>query len=392
MSDDLHPRTKMIHAGTERSGHFEMSEALYLTQGFAYPDAETAEARFDGSDPGYVYARYGNPTVGMFENRLTALEGAEACFATASGMAAMHAAMFSQLAAGDHVVAARALFGSCHWIIDTLLPRYGVETTLVDGPDLGAWRDAVRAETKVFFLETPSNPTLEIIDIAGVSEIAKAVGACFVVDNVFATPCFQRPLALGADVVMYSTTKHIDGQGRCLGGALLGREEYIRGKLFEYMKHTGAAMSPFNAWVMLKGLETLELRCNAAADTALAIAEPLAASGKVVRTLYPGRPDHPQHNLALSQMERGGTIVSFELKGGKPAAFRFMNALKVVRISNNLGDAKSIATHPTTTTHQRLSEEERLVLGITPGLIRFSVGLEDPRDLIADIERGLDAA
>ena len=367
MTNDLKPRTRLIHAGTERSGHFEMSEALYLTQGFAYPDAETAEARFDGSDPGYVYARYGNPTVGMFESRLAALEGAESCFATASGMAAMHAAMFSQLQAGDHVVAARALFGSCLYIIDTLLPRFGVETTLVDGVDLDQWRNAVRPETKVLFLETPSNPTLEIIDIRGVAQIAKEAGACFVVDNVFATPCFQRPLDLGADVVMYSTTKHIDGQGRCLGGALLGSRDYIGGKLFEYMKHTGAAMSPFNAWVMLKGLETLDLRCRAAADSALTVSDALAASSKTLRTLYPERSDHPHHNLALSQMERGGTVVSFELDGGQPAAFRFMNALRIIRISNNLGDAKSIATHPKTTTHQRLTETERQALGIGPG-------------------------
>ena len=392
MTDSWRSRTAMIHGAVERSGHFEMSEALYLTQGFAYPDAETAEARFDGRDPGYVYARYGNPTVGAFENRLALLEGAEACFATASGMAAVNAAMFSQLQAGDHVVAARALFGSCHWIVDTLLPRFGVETTLVDGPDLDAWRRAVRPETKVFFLETPSNPTLEIIDLRGVAEISREAGACLVVDNVFASPVFQRPLELGADVVMYSTTKHIDGQGRCLGGALLGSAEFIRGRLHEYMKHTGAALSPFNAWVMLKGLETLDLRCRAAADTARTVGDVLAASGKTARVLYPERSDHPQHNLAMSQMERGGTVVSFELKGGKDAAFRFMNALEIVRISNNLGDARSIATHPTTTTHQRMTEADRLSLGITPGLIRLSVGLEDPADLAVDLERGLAAA
>ena len=392
MTDDLHPRTKLVHGGTDRSGHHEMSEALYLTQGFAYPDAETAEARFDGSDPGYVYARYGNPTVGMFEKRLALLEGAEACFATASGMAAMNASMFSQLQSGDHVVASRALFGSCHYILDSLLPRFGVQTTLVEGTDITAWQNAVRPETKVFFLETPSNPTLEIIDIQAVADVAHAAGAVLVVDNVFATPCFQRPLALGADIVMYSTTKHIDGQGRCLGGALLGSQEFVGGKLMEYMKHTGAAMSPFNAWVMLKGLETLDLRCRAAADSAETIAHALGTHDSVSRAIHPGLPSHPQHNLAAAQMERPGTMVSFELKGGKAAAFRFMNTLEIVRISNNLGDAKSIATHPTTTTHQRMTEEDRQALGITPGLIRLSVGLEYADDLIRDILRGLDAA
>jgi len=372
--NNLHPRTKLVHGGTDRSGHFEMSEALYLTQGHAYPNAETAEARFDGSDPGYVYARYGNPTVGMFEQRLALLEGAEACFATASGMAAMHAAMFSQLAAGDHV-----------------LPRFGVESTLVEGTDITAWQNAVRPETKVFFLETPSNPTLEIIDIPAVAEVAHAAGAVLVVDNVFATPCFQRPLALGADLVMYSTTKHIDGQGRCLGGALLGSQDFIRGRLLEYMKHTGAAMSPFNAWVMLKGLETLDLRCRAAADSADVIAEMLDQDSRVARTIHPGLPCHPQHNLAAIQMERAGTVVSFELTGGKAAAFQFMNALRVIRISNNLGDAKSIVTHPTTTTHQRLTEEDRQALGIKPGLIRLSVGLEHADDLIHDIRNALEA-
>ena len=392
MTDDLHPRTKLVHGGTDRSGHHEMSEALYLTQGFAYPDAETAEARFDGSDPGYVYARYGNPTVGMFEQRLALLEGAEACFATASGMAAMNASMFSQLQSGDHVVASRALFGSCHYILDSLLPRFGVQTTLVEGTDITAWQNAVRPETKVFFLETPSNPTLEIIDIRAVADVAHEAGAVLVVDNVFATPCFQRPLELGADIVMYSTTKHIDGQGRCLGGALLGSKEFVGGKLLEYMKHTGAAMSPFNAWVMLKGLETLDLRCRAAADSAEAIAQAVEGHSAVARAIHPGLSSHPQRALAAAQMERPGTMVSFELKGGKDAAFRFMNALEVVRISNNLGDAKSIATHPTTTTHQRMTEEDRLSLGITSGLIRLSVGLEHADDLIRDISRGLDAA
>lgn len=392
MTDDLHPRTKLVHGGTERSGHFEMSEALYLTQGFAYPDAETAEARFDGSDPGYVYARYGNPTVGMFEQRLALLEGAEACFATASGMAAMHASMFSQVQSGDHVMASRALFGSCHYILDSLLPRFGVETTLVEGTDIAAWQNAVRPETKVFFLETPSNPTLEIIDIRAVADVAHAAGAVLVVDNVFATPVFQRPLQLGADIVMYSTTKHIDGQGRCLGGALLGSKEYVQGKLLEFMKHTGAAMSPFNAWVMLKGLETLDLRCRAAADSAETIAHAVAAHSAVARAIHPGLPSHPQHNLAAAQMERPGTIMSFELKGGKAAAFRFMNKLEIIRISNNLGDAKSIATHPTTTTHQRMTEDDRQALGITPGLIRLSVGLEHADDLVRDLERALDAA
>ncbi len=392
MTDDLHPRTKLVHGGTDRSGHHEMSEALYLTQGFAYPDAETAEARFDGSDPGYVYARYGNPTVGMFEQRLALLEGAEACFATASGMAAMNASMFSQLQSGDHVVASRALFGSCHYILDSLLPRFGVQTTLVEGTDIAAWQNAVRPETKVFFLETPSNPTLEIIDIRAVADVAHEAGAVLVVDNVFATPCFQRPLALGADIVMYSTTKHIDGQGRCLGGALLGSKEFVGGKLLEYMKHTGAAMSPFNAWVMLKGLETLDLRCRAAADSAEAIAQAVDGHSAVGRAIHPGLPSHPQYTLAAAQMERPGTMVSFELKGGKDAAFSFMNALEIVRISNNLGDAKSIATHPKTTTHQRMTEADRQALGITPGLIRLSVGLEHADDLIRDISRALDAA
>ncbi len=389
---DLSPRTLLVHGGTERSAHGEMSEALYLTQGFAYPTAAAAEARFKGEEEGFIYARYGNPTVRMFEDRIALLEGAEAAFATASGMAAVNAALFCQLSAGDHVVAAKALFGSCLYILETLLPRFGVEATLVDGGDLDAWRAAMRPETKLAFIESPSNPTLELIDIAAVAEIAHGAGARLVVDNVFATPIFQRPLALGADVVIYSATKHIDGQGRCLGGVVLGSERFIRDELEPYIKHTGAAMSPFNAWVMLKGLETLDLRCRAMSATAAQVADALAAHPAVTRLIYPGRADHPQRELVQRQMSSGGTMIAFEVAGGQAGAFRFMDALQVVLISNNLGDSKSIATHPTTTTHQRLSEAQRLGLGITPGLVRLSCGLEDPADLIADLSRALDAA
>ena len=386
----LSPRTRMVHAGADRSRHGELSEALYLTQGFAYPDAEAAEARFKGEADGFIYARYGNPTVRMFEERIAALEGAEDAFATASGMAAVNAALISQLAAGDHVVAAKALFGSCLYIIEDLLPRFGVETTLVDGGDLDQWRAAMRPETKCVFLETPSNPTLEIYDLEAISEIAHGAGASVVIDNVFATPVFQRPLELGADVVIYSATKHIDGQGRCLGGVVLGTQTFIRKTLEPYLKHTGGAMSPFNAWVMVKGLETLDIRVRAQADSAAKIADALAAHPGVSGVLYPGRADHPQHALAQKQMSGGGTVVAFDL-GSKEAAFRFMNALEIILISNNLGDAKSIATHPATTTHQRLTEDQRAELGIGPGLIRLSVGLEDAGDLIADLEGALSA-
>ncbi len=386
----LSPRTQMVHAGAWRSAHGELSEALFLTQAFAYPDAEAAEARFKGEDPGFIYARYGNPTVRMFEERIMALEGAEDAFATASGMAAVNAALMCQVKAGDHVVASRALFGSCLWIVETLLPRLGVETTLVDGADLAAWRAAMRPETVAIFLETPSNPTLDIIDLPVVAEIAHGAGARVIVDNVFATPIYQRPLALGADVVIYSATKHIDGHGRCLGGVVLGSRAFIREALEPYLKHTGGAMSPFNAWVMLKGLETLDLRVRAMAAGAAAIADRLAEAPEVGRVLYPGRADHPQAALAARQMTGGGTMVSFDL-GSKAAAFRFMNALRLILISNNLGDAKSIVTHPATTTHQRLSEAQRAALGIGPGLLRLSVGLEAPEDLIADLEAGLAA-
>jgi len=389
------PRTRLVHQGQRRSQYGETSEAIFLTQGFVYPDAEAAEARFKGDIPageeGFIYARYGNPTVAMFEDRIAALEGAEAAFATASGMAAVHAAMMCQLSAGDHVVAARALFGSCLYIIETLCPRFGIDFTLVDGTDLAAWRAAMRPQTRVCFLETPSNPTLEIIDLAAVAKIVHAAGARLVVDNVFATPMFQRPLALGADVVVYSATKHIDGQGRCLGGVVLGTEKFIRDEVEPYVKHTGPALSPFNAWVLLKGLETLPLRADAQTDGAAALAQAFDGSEKLARVIYPGLPSHPQHNLALAQMARPGTMLALEIRDGQAGAFRFLNALKLIRISNNLGDAKSLVTHPTTTTHQRLTEAARLALGITPGLVRLSVGLEDPEDLREDLEAALAA-
>lgn len=387
----LHPRTRMIHEGLERSPFGEMSEPLYLTQGFAYPTAEAAEARFKGEDDGFVYARYGNPTVRTFEERIAALEGAEDAFATASGMAAVNAALMSQVQAGDHVVASRALFGSCLYIIETLLPKFGVETTLVDGVDLDQWRAAMRPETKAVFLETPSNPALEVIDLAAVAEIAHGFGAHVVVDNVFATPVFQRPMQLGADVVIYSATKHIDGQGRCLGGVVLGSRRFIRDVLEPYMKHTGAALSPFNAWVLLKGLETLDLRVRAQAASAARLADDIAAHKSICRVLFPGRADHPQHDLVKQQMSGFGTVLSFEVEGGRDGAFRFMNALNIVLISNNLGDSKSIATHPATTTHQRLSQAQRDALGVTDGLVRLSVGLEDADDLSRDILSALNA-
>lgn len=386
------PRTRMVHEAADRSAHGEVSEALYLTQGFVYPDAEAAKARFTGEQPGFVYARYGNPTVAMFERRIASLEGAEDAFATASGMAAVNAALFCQLKAGDHVVAAKALFGSCLYILETLLTRFGVEVTFVDGPNLDEWRAAVRPGTKCALIESPSNPTLELIDVRAVADILHAVGARLIIDNVFATPLFQKPLELGADIVLYSATKHIDGQGRCLGGVVLGSKEFIRGEFEPYIKHTGAALSPFNAWVMLKGLETLPLRVEAQAASALAVAEAAEKHPAAAKVLHPGLASHPQHDLAKAQMTGFGTVIALEIAGGEAGAFRFVNALKIVKISNNLGDAKSLVTHPATTTHQRLSEEQRLSLGITPGLVRLSVGLEDPEDLIADVLGALDAA
>jgi len=385
------PDTDLVHGGTLRSPWGETSEALYLNSGFVYESAEQAEARFKGDDKGYVYSRYANPTVTMFEERVRLLEGAEAARGTASGMAAVAGALLSQLAAGDHVVAARALFGSCRYIIETLLPRFGVQSTLVDGRDLDAWRAAVRPETRLFFLETPTNPALELVDIAGVSAIARGAGAVVVVDNVFATPILQRPLSLGADIVTYSATKHIDGQGRCLGGIILGPKDFVEKKLHDFLKHTGPSLSPFNAWVLLKGMETLALRVERQCETAAGLADFLAGQSGIARVLYPGRTDHPQHELATRQMASGGPMIAIEVAGGKAEAFRFLNALRIVRISNNLGDSKSLVTHPATTTHQSLTPEARAELGISDGLLRFSVGLESAADLMDDLERALGA-
>ncbi|WP_028028169.1 O-succinylhomoserine sulfhydrylase [Gemmobacter nectariphilus] len=393
MADSWKTRTKLVHEGSRRSQYGEMAEAIFLTQGFAYDSAEQAEARFLQSGPDeFIYARYGNPTTRMFEDRIAALEGTEDAFATASGMAAVNGALTSLLKAGDHVVSSRALFGSCLYILEEVLTRYGVRVTFVDGADLDQWRAAVTPGTKAVFFESMSNPTLELVDISGVSEIAHAAGALVIVDNVFATPIFSRAVDQGADVVVYSTTKHIDGQGRALGGVICGTQHFVRKVAEPYLKHTGAAMSPFTAWIMLNGMATLDLRCRAMADSALTIAKALQGHPKVPRLIYPGLPSHPQHDLAMRQMGSGGTMVAFDVAGGKEAAFRFMNALEIAKISNNLGDAKTIATHPATTTHQRLPQDQKDALGITPGLIRLSVGLEDADDLIADLMRGLDAA
>ena len=393
MSEKWNTRTRLVHSGTRRSQYGEVAEPIFLTQGFVYDSAEQAAARFEkaGEDE-FIYARYGNPTVRMFEERMMALEGAEDAFATASGMAAVNAALTSMLRAGDHVVSSRALFGSCLYILEEVLTRYGVEVTFVDGTDLDQWRAAVREDTKAVFFETMSNPTLEVIDIRAVSEIAHSVGATVIVDHVFATPVFCRALALGADVVVYSATKHIDGQGRVLGGIILGTREFIRKTVEPYLKHTGGAMSPFTAWLLLKGLETLDLRVRAQADGAAKVAAALDGHGKLSRVIHPELGHHPQHALAKAQFERGGTVVSFDLTGGREAAFRFLNALEIVTISNNLGDAKSIITHPATTTHQRLTEAQRDALGIGPGLVRLSVGIEDAEDLVADLMQALEAA
>jgi len=387
------PATRMVHGGTLRSEFGETSEALFLTQGYVYDSAEQAEERFKSESGGFIYSRYANPTVSMLEERMRLLEGAEAARCTASGMAAVAASMMCFLKAGDHVVAAKALFGSCLYVIQDVLSRFGVEHTLVDGRDIQAWKKAMQPNTKAVFFETPSNPCLDLVDIEAVSRIAHDAGALVVVDNVFATPIHQRPLALGADVVVYSATKHIDGQGRVLGGIVLGSAKYISEKFHPYFKHTGSAMSPFNAWVMLKGLETLELRVRAQTDAAAKVADHFAArkGSGISRVLYPGHHDHQQPELARKQMKAGSTLVSFEVADGKAGAFRFLNALSIIRMSNNLGDAKSLITHPATTTHQRLSTELKAELGISDGLLRLSVGLEAPEDLMRDIDRALSA-
>jgi len=384
--------TRLVHEGLQRTPFGETSEALFITQGFVYDNAESAERRFLNEEPGYSYSRYSNPTVDMFEQRMAGLEGAETARATASGMAAVTAAMVSQVQAGDHVVAARGLFGSCRWVVEDLLPRFGVPCTLVDGMDIDAWRKAVRPETKAFLLETPSNPSLQIIDIAAVAKIAHEAGATLTVDNVFATPLYQKPLALGADCVVYSATKHIDGQGRCLGGVILGSTEFIENKVQQFLRMTGPSISPFNAWVLLKGLETLSLRVERQTANAGFLADSLHSHPKLANLTYPGRPDHPQAELIRRQMSGGSTMIALDVKGGKDAAFRFMNALRLIRISNNLGDAKSLVTHPSTTTHQRFAPELRAEMGISDGLVRLSVGLEHHEDLLADLVAALERA
>lgn len=386
-----HLETELVHAGQLRSHFGETSEALFLTQGHVYETAEQCEARFVGNDPGFIYARFSNPTVAMFEKRMAALEGAESARATATGMAAVTASLMGVVRAGDHVVAARALFGSCRYVVEEHLPRFGVTSTLVDGPNLNEWRAAIQPNTKAFFLESPANPTLEVIDIAAVAEIARQAQVKLIVDNVFATPLWQKPLELGADCVVYSATKHIDGQGRCLGGVILASEEFIQTHVHTLLRQTGPAMSPFNAWVLLKGLETLPLRIRRQTETAARIADWLAGHRNVKTLIYPGRADHPQAPIIARQMAGASTLIALEVRGGKAGAFRFLNALQLFRISNNLGDAKSLAVHPATTTHQRFTPEVRADMGVGDGLVRLSVGLEHPDDLIADLSQALAA-
>ncbi|MBT9385587.1 O-succinylhomoserine sulfhydrylase [Pseudooceanicola sp. CBS1P-1] len=394
MTNDWKPRTKLVHGGIRRSQYNEVAEAIFMTQGFVYDSAEQAQERFKKTGPDeFIYARYGNPTVDMFEQRLAMLEGTEDAFATASGMAAVNGALMCIAQAGDHIVAAKALFGSCLYILEKVLGRMGVEITLVDGLDLEQWKAAIRPDTKAVFFESTSNPTLEVIDIKAVADLAHAVGALVIVDNVFATPVFSRATELGADVIVYSATKHIDGQGRALGGVVLGTREFVRETLMPYLKHTGAALSPFNAWLMLKGLETMDLRVRAQSDAALKVTEALAGHPKLSRVIFPGHPSHAQYDLVQRQTGgKGGTVIAIEVEGGREAAFRFLNACEVGVISNNLGDAKTILTHPETTTHSSLSDAQREELGITPGLIRISIGLEDSGDLIADFLSALDQA
>jgi O-succinylhomoserine sulfhydrylase len=386
------PETNLVHAGTLRSQFGETSESIFLTQGYVYDSALQAERRFKNEDPGYQYSRFSNPTVTMFEQRMAALEGAPVARATASGMAAVSATFLSSLRVGDHVVAAKAMFGSCRHVIEEILPRFGIQSTLVDGGDVGQWAAAMRPSTKMLFLETPSNPTLAIVDMRAVAKIAHDGGARLVVDNAFATPALQRPMEFGADIVIHSSTKYIDGQGRALGGVILCKEDFLKDHLQSFIRNTGPSISPFNAWVHLKSLETLDLRMRAHCEAATQVADFLATQKSVTRVLYPFRPDHPQHNLARAQMEGGGGVVAFEVKGGKAGAFKLGNALKLIDISNNLGDTKSLITHPETTTHQRLTPEARTHLGIGSGTLRLSVGLEDVADICEDLEQALRAA
>jgi len=379
------PETRLVQSGILRSPFGETSESLFLTQGYVYDNSAQAEARFKGEDPGYQYSRFANPTVSMFEQRIAAFEGAETARAVATGMAAVTISLLGQLKTGDHVVASKAMFGSCRYVVEEFLPRYGIPSTLVNGTKLDEWKAAVRPNTKTFFLETPTNPALEVIDIAAVAKIAHAAGATLVVDNVFSTPLWQSPLEHGADCVVYSATKHIDGQGRCLGGVVLGSEKFINDNIHVLIRQTGPSMSPFNAWVLLKGLETLAVRVRRQTDNAATLAVALADHPKVSRLIYPGRPDHPQADIVAKQMRGGSTLVAFEIKGGKRGAFKFQDALKLVRISNNLGDAKSLITHPATTTHQRLSQTARAEIGVTDGLVRLSAGLEHPDDIVEDV-------
>jgi len=390
-SQNYRPETRLVQSGLLRSQFGETSEALFLTQGYVYDNSAQAEARFKGQDPGYQYSRFANPTVHMFERRIAAFEGAEAARATATGMAAVTLAIMGQVKAGDHIVSSKAVFGSCLYVVEEYLPRFGVTSTIVDGRDLDQWRAAMRPNTRTCFLETPTNPNLEVLDIAEIAKIAHSAGATLVVDNVFSTPLWQSPLELGADCVVYSTTKHIDGQGRCLGGVVLGSEKFIMDNCHQIIRQTGPSMSPFNAWVMLKGLETLVPRVKQQTETAGKVAEALASHPKVSRLIYPGRADHPQAAIVKKQMRGGSTLVAFEVAGGKRGAFAFQDALRLVRISNNLGDAKSLITHPATTTHQRITQAQRDELGISDGMVRLSCGLEHPDDLVEDVLTALKA-
>ena len=395
MTDDakgangLRPRTNLVRGGTNRSDFQETCEAIFATSGYIYLSAEEAEAAFKGENDKYIYSRFSNPTVTMFEQRMALLEGNETCRATSTGMAAVFASLMCMLHAGDHVVSSRALFGSCLFVVSEILPRYGIAVEIVDGTDLDQWRQALSRPTRAVFLETPSNPGLEMIDLEAVADLTHKAGGRMVVDNVFASPMLQKPMAFGADVVVYSATKHIDGQGRVMGGAILGDPEYMEDHLAPFLRHTGPALSPFNAWTLLKGLETLGIRVKAMCDNAGEIADWMAARADLARVIYPGFSDHPQRALVEKQMSGAGTLIGFEVPGGKESAFKFLNALRLIDISNNLGDAKSIVTHPATTTHRSLSEDDRAALGITPGYVRISVGLEDPADLMDDIDQAL---